>query len=79
MIHFARGLSPNSNSTPSRTHRLAKSRPDEDEPTSNLEMKTYSFVGQRGCGGANKNEKMHKVSGQKIKPTPSRVKAKRLS
>lgn len=57
MIRFARGLSPNSNSTPSRTHRLAKPRPDEDEPTSNLEVKTYSFVGGRGCGEANKNEK----------------------
>lgn len=59
--------------------RAAKSSPDEDEPTSNLEMKKSSFVGGRGCGEANKNENMHKVFGQKIKPTPSRVKAKRLT
>lgn len=79
MIRFAQGLSPNPNSTPSCTHRLAKSRPDEDEPTSNLEMKKYSFGGGRACGEANKNANMHEVFGQKIKPTPSRVKAKRLT
>lgn len=79
MIRFAQGLSPNSNSTPSHTHGLAKSSPDEDEPTSNLEMKKSSFVGGWGCDKTNKNENMHKVLGQKIKPTPSRVKVKRLT
>lgn len=75
----AQGLSPNSNSMPSHTHGLAKSSPDEDEPTSNLEMKKSSFVGGWGCDKTNKNENMHKVLGQKIKPTPSRVKVKRLT
>lgn len=59
--------------------RAGKIHPDEDEPTSNLEMKKSSFVGGWGCDKTNKNENMYKVLGQKIKPTPSRVKVKRLT